>query len=69
MVGDVLYAERGGRLYALNTTKELEELWSITTEEVQVSDTVGRIIYHVTPVDDAVYVSARDAFYGIGPAE
>lgn len=69
LVGDVLYAERGGRLYALNTMNELEELWSLTTEEVQVSDTVGRTIYHVTPVDDAVYVSARDAFYGIGPAE
>lgn len=68
LVGDVLYAERGGSLFALDTTNELEALWALTTEEVQVSDTVGRAIYHVTPVDDAVYVSARDAFYGIGPA-
>lgn len=68
LVGDVLYAAYEGRVYALDATEELDRLWSIETESVQVSDTVGRYVHHVTPVDGAVYVSARDAFYGIGPA-
>lgn len=66
LVGDVLYTTERGTLYAIDTAGE-GELWSHTTEQVQVEDTVGQHIYGVTPVDGAVYVSARDAFYGIGP--
>lgn len=68
LVGDVLYATEGGTLYAIDTSGE-GELWSHTTEEVQIEDTIGQHIYGVTPVDGAVYVSARDAFHGIGPRE
>lgn len=69
LVGDVLYAKREGTVYAFDTGNELEELWSITTEEVQIQDTIGRTVYHVTPVDRAVYIAARDGFYGVGPTE
>lgn len=69
LVGDVLYAAGDGTVYALDTANELESLWSLRTAEVQISDTVGRHVYHVTPVNGAVYVSARDAFYGIGPGK
>ncbi len=64
-VGDVLYTVRRGTVSALDTAGE-GELWSYETEEVQVQDTIGQTIYGVTPVDDAVYVSARDGFHGIG---
>lgn len=66
LVGDVLYATEGGTLHAIDTTGE-GELWSHTTEQVQIEDTIGQHIYGVTPVDGAIYVSARDAFHGIGP--
>lgn len=69
LVGDVLYAAANGTLWALDAAGELEPLWSLQTDQVQISDTVGRAIYDVTPVDGAVYVSARDAFYGVGPAD
>lgn len=68
LVGDVLYATERGILYAIDTAGD-GELWSHTTEEVQIEDTVGQHIYGVTPVDGAVYVSARDAFHGIGPRQ
>lgn len=68
-VGDVLYAKRNGTVYAFDTGTELEELWSITTEEVQIQDTIGRTVYHVTPIDGAVYIAARDGFYGVGPTD
>ena len=29
---------------------------------------LARTVHAVTPVDGAVYVSARDAFYGVGPS-
>ena len=67
VVGDVLYTARDGRVYALDVANGLDSLWSLTTEEVQVSDDIMRAIRHVTPVDGAVYVSASDAFHGIGP--
>lgn len=67
LVGGVLYAAADGTLFAFDAA-DLTHLWSLTTEEVTVEDTVGRIVHHVTPVDNAVYVHARDAFYGIGPA-
>ncbi|WP_248895722.1 PQQ-binding-like beta-propeller repeat protein [Haloplanus halobius] len=67
-VGDVVYAAADGTVFAFDATAGLESLWSIQTEDVQVQDTAGRIVHHVTPVDGAVYVSARDAFHGIGPA-
>lgn len=67
LVGHVLYAVRDGRVYALDAANDLKSLWSLITEQVQVSDTIGRAVFHVTPVDGAVYVSARDAFYGVGP--
>lgn len=66
-VGDVVYAVERGVLYALDADGD-GELWSHRTEEIQIYDTVGRSIYGVTPVDGAVYVSARDAFYGLGPS-
>lgn len=69
LVGDVLYLESDGTISALDVTDDLTRLWWLTTEEVQISDTIGRAIYHITPVDGAVYVSARDAFYGIGPTD
>ncbi len=69
LVGDVLYVTNNGAVRALDLAGDLAELWSLRTEEVQISDTIGRAVYSVTPVDGAVYVSARDAFYGIGPAE
>lgn len=65
-VGDVLYAVEDGSLYALDARGDGVR-WSYRTEQVQVQDTIGRIIYGVTPVDGAVYVSARDAFHGLGP--
>ena len=67
LVGDVLYTVRDGRVYALDVANGLDSLWSLTTEEVQVSDEILRAVLHVTPVDGAVYVSASDAFHGIGP--
>lgn len=67
-VGDVLYAVEDGELHALDAGGD-GLLWSHRTEQVQISDTIGRTIYGVTPVDGAVYVSARDAFHGIGPAD
>lgn len=69
LVGDVLYAVDDGTVRAFDSTSGLDQLWAVSTEEVQISDTVGQAVYHVTPVDGAVYVSARDAFYGIGPVE
>jgi|GEM_PF-3992574 len=57
-----------GTLYAFDAT-DGTPLWSHRTAEVQVQDTVGRTIYGVTPVDGAVYVSARDAMHGLGPRE
>lgn len=66
-VGDVLYAVSRGVVFAFDA-ESLDSLWSLRTEDVQVQDTVGRVVYHVTPVDGAVYVSARDAFHGVGPA-
>lgn len=66
-VGDVVYAVEGGTVEALDAGGE-GRLWSYWTEQVQIQDTVGRNVYGVTPVDGAVYVSARDAFYGFGPA-
>lgn len=66
-VGSVVYAADGGVLYALDA--HAGELWSHTTEQVRVEDTVGRAISGVTPVDGAVYVSARDGFHGLGPTE
>lgn len=67
LVGDVLYATRKGTVYAFDVANEMEKLWAITTEEVRIQDTIGRTVYHVTPVDGAVYIAARDAFYGVGP--
>lgn len=69
LVGDVLYAAGDGTVYAYDVADDLASLWSVRTEDVQISDTSGRAVYHVTPVDGAVYVSARDAFYGIGPTD
>lgn len=66
-VGDVVYAVGDGTLYAMDADGD-GQLWSYRTEEVQISDTIGRIISGVTPVDGAVYVSARDAFHGLGPS-
>lgn len=65
--GSVVYAETDGELFAFDRASG-DTLWSVRTESVRVADTVGRQITHVTPVDGAVYVAARDAFYGIGPA-
>jgi outer membrane protein assembly factor BamB len=65
-VGSVVYAVENGELYALDAEGE-GVLWSYRTEEVQIQDTIGRNVYGVTPVDGAIYVSARDAFHGIGP--
>ncbi len=66
-VGSVVYATEGGVLYALDADGG-GVLWTYRTEQVQIQDTVGRTIYGVTPVDGTVYVSARDAFHGLGPA-
>lgn len=46
-----------------------EALWSYRTPEIQISDTVGHTIHGRHAVDGAVYVSARDALHGLGPAE
>ena len=66
-VGDVLYASHRGTALAFDATTG-DRLWRLRTEEVTISDTVGRAVHAVTPVDGAVYVSARDAFYGVGPS-
>lgn len=66
-VGDVLYAEHRGTALAFDATTG-ERLWRLRTEEVTIADTVARYVGHVAPVDGAVYVSARDAFYGVGPS-
>ncbi len=65
-VGEVLYTTDGGTLVALDVSGG--QLWSHTTEEVQIQDTIGQDIHHVTPVAGAVYVSAHDGFHGFGPA-
>lgn len=67
LVGSVLYSTRRGELHAHDVDTG-DPLWYHQTESVQVSDTVGRTIYGVTPVDGAVYVSARDAMHGFGPS-
>lgn len=64
-VDDVVYADDDATLRAYDAGGEA--LWSYRTPEIQISDTVGRAIYGVTPVDGAVYVSARDALHGLGP--
>jgi outer membrane protein assembly factor BamB len=69
LVGDTLYATGDGTVHALAADGDLATRWSLTTADVRIDDTVGRRIYHVTPVDGAVYVSARDAFYGLGSAD
>jgi len=66
-VGEVLYTTDGGTLVALDATGG-GQLWSHTTEEVQIADTIGQQVYHITPVAGAVYVSAHDGFHGFGPA-
>lgn len=63
--GDIVYAAREGRVVAFDV--DGSRLWSYGTEEVQISDTIGQRVYGVAPVDGALYVSARDAFHGIGP--
>ena len=65
-VGEVLYTTGEGTLFALDVTGG-SQLWSHTTEQVRIQDTVGRTIAGVTPVSGAVYVSARDGFHGFGP--
>lgn len=67
LVGEVLYATERGSVYAFDTANGLQMLWSIDTEEVRVQDTIRHRVHHVAPVDGAVYVSASDAFHGIGP--
>lgn len=67
-LGDVVYLTDAGAIVAVDADGGAR-LWSHRTEEVQIHDTIGRHVYGVTPVDGAVYVSARDAFYGFGPAE
>jgi outer membrane protein assembly factor BamB len=69
MIGDVLFTKQEGTVHAYDAASELEKCWSLTTKDVRIQDTVGRRVYHVTPVEGAVYISARDAFYGIGPAD
>lgn len=66
-VGDVVCAAGDGTAFAFDAAT-LDPLWSLRTEDVQMQDAVGRIVHHVTPVNGAVYVSARDAFHGVGPA-
>lgn len=67
LVGDVLYGKEAGTAMAFDVTTG-DRLWTLRTEEVQIADTTGRSVYGITPVDGAVYVSARDAFYGLGPS-
>lgn len=79
LVGEVLYAiglgpdgngdaDGVGVLFAFDTKHDLNQLWSLTTERVSLGDDWSAPhIYHVLPVDDAVYVSARDGLHGIGP--
>jgi outer membrane protein assembly factor BamB len=66
-VGEVIYTTDEGTISALDATGG-GQLWSHTTEQVQIEDTAGRVIYGVTPATGAVYVSARDGFHGFGPA-
>lgn len=67
LVGDVLYAAGDGTVLALDASRDLETLWALPTASVQIGDTDCRGVYGITPVDGAVYVSACDAFYGVGP--
>lgn len=67
-VGEVLYGVDDGIIKAYDVDGE-GQLWSHRTESVQVADTVGRSISGVTPVDGAVYVSARDGFHAFGPGD
>lgn len=68
LVGDVLYVSGDGTVSALDAASGLDTLWSLETEGGKTSPDSAEIgIYYVTPVNEAVYVSAADAFYGIGP--
>ncbi len=66
-IGNTLYATDEGTLYAADI-EDGRQLWTVSTEQVQVTGMVMHGIGGVVPVDGAVYVSAADAFYGIGPA-
>jgi len=68
LVGTVLYTVRGGTVAALDTENNLDQLWSVTTgADCQEDVCTSARIYQVTPANEAVYVSALDGFYGIGP--
>lgn len=68
LMGDVLYVSGDGTVSALDAASGLDTLWSLETEGGKTSPDSAEIgIYYVTPVNEAVYVSAADAFYGIGP--
>jgi hypothetical protein len=69
LIGDTLYAAGDGTVHALAVNDDLATRWALTTDDVRIDDTAGQRIYHVTPVNGAVYVSARDAFYGLGSAD
>lgn len=70
LVGDVLYTAGEGTLSAFDTENGLEFLWSLETGGLMsYEDAAPPRINGITPVDGAVYVSARDGFYGVGPQQ
>ncbi|WP_435360311.1 PQQ-binding-like beta-propeller repeat protein [Haloarchaeobius sp. DFWS5] len=62
VVGDVLYAASGGTIEGIDAVTG-EELWYVSTPEVQVTDVVRQGIYGITPVDGVVYAKAADGFH------
>lgn len=75
LVGDVLYGtaqqssgRKLGTLHALDVANDFESLWTLRTDGKTVEDDGNPAnIRSITPVNSAVYVSAVDGFYGIGP--
>jgi len=68
LVGDVLYGIGSGDLFALDVANDLRQLWTLSTGSVRMEDVGGPArVSHVTPIDGAVYMNARDGFYGVGP--
>ncbi|NHN40489.1 PQQ-binding-like beta-propeller repeat protein [Halorubellus sp. JP-L1] len=71
-VDDVLYVANDprGRIQAVSVADGDDQmLWSYTTPEVQISDTINRTVYGITPLDGALWVHAADGVHGLAPPQ
>jgi len=65
LVGDVLYGIGSGDLFALDVANDLHS-FGRSRPVARMEDVGGPArVSHVTPIDGAVYMNARDGFYGL----